>query len=40
MADGDLQRWIDWLVEDGQLTPGQVVARALYTNEFQDRKTH
>lgn len=35
MGDIDFQRWIDWLVRDGQLEKGQVVARDVYTNEFQ-----
>jgi ABC-type nitrate/sulfonate/bicarbonate transport system substrate-binding protein len=34
IADQDLQRWIDWLVKDGWLKPGQVKASDLYTNEF------
>jgi ABC-type nitrate/sulfonate/bicarbonate transport system substrate-binding protein len=34
ITDGELQIWIDWLVKDGVLKPGQVKASALYTNEF------
>jgi ABC-type nitrate/sulfonate/bicarbonate transport system substrate-binding protein len=34
MTDGEVQIWIDWLVKDGVLKPGQVKAPALYTNEF------
>ena len=37
ISDVDFQRWIDWLVKDGQLAADQVSARDLYTNEFQDR---
>jgi ABC-type nitrate/sulfonate/bicarbonate transport system substrate-binding protein len=32
IKEKDFQVWIDWLVRDGQLKPGQVSARALYTN--------
>lgn len=35
LRDIDFQRWIDWLVRDGQLEPGQVEPAAVYTNEFQ-----
>jgi ABC-type nitrate/sulfonate/bicarbonate transport system substrate-binding protein len=35
MRDEDFQIWIDWLVKDGQLTPGQLQPRQLYTNAFQ-----
>lgn len=35
ITDLDFQRWIDWLVRDGQLAEGQLRARDLYTNEFQ-----
>jgi ABC-type nitrate/sulfonate/bicarbonate transport system substrate-binding protein len=30
----DFQRWIDWLVKAGELRPGQVDARDVYTNEL------
>jgi ABC-type nitrate/sulfonate/bicarbonate transport system substrate-binding protein len=35
IAERDYQMWIDWLVKDGQLQPGQLKARDLFTNEFQ-----
>lgn len=28
------QLWIDWLVKDGQLRPGQLVPSQVYTNEL------
>ena len=34
IADRELQVWIDWLVKDGVLKPGQLKAADLYTNEF------
>ena len=34
ITDNELQVWIDWLVKDGLLKPGQVKAPALYTNGF------
>ncbi|MDB4989076.1 MAG: transporter, periplasmic substrate-binding protein [Myxococcaceae bacterium] len=36
MRDADFQLWIDWLVKDGQLKPGQVEPKQIYTNEFQE----
>ena len=38
ISDIDFQRWIDLLVKDGQISPNQVAARDLYTNEFQQRQ--
>jgi len=35
LSDVDFQRWIDWLVKDGQLKQGQIKPGDLYTNEFQ-----
>jgi len=35
IEDRDYQLWIDWLVRDGQLKPGQLKPRDIYTNEFQ-----
>jgi len=35
LKDEDFQRWIDWLVRDGQLKAGQVKPAAVYTNDFQ-----
>jgi len=35
LHDQDFQIWIDWLVRDGQLTPGQIAPAAVYTNRFQ-----
>ena len=34
IKDGELQIWIDWLVKDGLLKPGQVRPGDLYTNVF------
>jgi ABC-type nitrate/sulfonate/bicarbonate transport system substrate-binding protein len=35
LRDEDYQRWIDWLVRDGELTPGQVKPSDVYSNELQ-----
>jgi ABC-type nitrate/sulfonate/bicarbonate transport system substrate-binding protein len=34
IADSEFQVWIDWLVKDGALKPGQVSKPDLFTNEF------
>ena len=34
ITDGELQTWIDWLVKDGVLKPGQLKASDVYTNEL------
>jgi ABC-type nitrate/sulfonate/bicarbonate transport system substrate-binding protein len=34
ITDAQLQVWIDWLVKDGFLRPGQIKASDTYTNEF------
>ncbi|MDM0059091.1 ABC transporter substrate-binding protein [Variovorax fucosicus] len=34
IKDSELQIWIDWLVKDGLLKPGQVKPTDLYTNAF------
>jgi ABC-type nitrate/sulfonate/bicarbonate transport system substrate-binding protein len=34
IGDGEIQVWIDWLVKDGLLKPGQLKAADTYTNEF------
>lgn len=34
IKDAELQIWIDWLVKDGLLKPGQVKPADLYTNAF------
>lgn len=34
VEDRELQIWIDWLVKDGLLKPGQVKPQDLYTNAF------
>ena len=34
ITDGELQTWIDWLVKDGILKPGQLKASDAYTNQF------
>ena len=32
MSDKDFQVWIDWMVKDGELKPGQLSASQVYTN--------
>jgi ABC-type nitrate/sulfonate/bicarbonate transport system substrate-binding protein len=39
LRDEDFRIWIDWLVKDGQLAPGQVEPKQIYSNEFQDHPT-
>ncbi len=34
IAAGEFQTWIDWLLREGDLRPGQVKPADLYTNEF------
>jgi hypothetical protein len=34
MSDKDFQVWIDWMVKDGELEPGQLAASQIYTNEL------
>jgi ABC-type nitrate/sulfonate/bicarbonate transport system substrate-binding protein len=34
IAEREFQIWLDWLVKDGQLTPGQLKLTDIYTNEF------
>jgi ABC-type nitrate/sulfonate/bicarbonate transport system substrate-binding protein len=34
IGDGEIQIWIDWLVKDGLLKPGQLKASDTYTNAF------
>jgi len=34
MSDKDFQVWIDWMVKDGELEPGELTASQLYTNEL------
>jgi len=34
IAEREIQLWIDWLVKAGQLSPGQLSAAELYTNEL------
>jgi ABC-type multidrug transport system ATPase subunit/ABC-type nitrate/sulfonate/bicarbonate transport system substrate-binding protein len=35
LEDVDFQRWIDWLVKDGQIGKGQIEPSEIYTNQFQ-----
>ncbi|MDB4988918.1 MAG: transport system substrate-binding protein, partial [Myxococcaceae bacterium] len=35
LQDRDFELWLDWLVRDGQLTPGQIKAADIYTNAYQ-----
>ena len=39
IEDREFQVWIDWLVKDGVLKPGQLRASDLYTNEFNPYRT-
>jgi ABC-type nitrate/sulfonate/bicarbonate transport system substrate-binding protein len=39
ISDGEIQIWIDWLVKDGLLKPGQLKASDTYTNEFNFYRT-
>lgn len=34
ISDREFQIWIDWMVKDGELTPGQISPRDLYTNDL------
>jgi ABC-type nitrate/sulfonate/bicarbonate transport system substrate-binding protein len=34
IRDSDFATWIDWLVKDGQLRPGQLELKDIYTNEL------
>ena len=34
VTDRDFQVWIDWMVKDGELEPGELAAKDLYTNEL------
>jgi ABC-type nitrate/sulfonate/bicarbonate transport system substrate-binding protein len=34
MNDRDFQVWIDWMVKDGELEPGQLAANQIFTNEL------
>jgi ABC-type nitrate/sulfonate/bicarbonate transport system substrate-binding protein len=34
ISDKDFQVWIDWMVKDGELEPGQLTPSQLYTNEL------
>jgi len=34
ISDREFQLWIDWMVKDGELAPGQLAASSLYTNEL------
>jgi ABC-type nitrate/sulfonate/bicarbonate transport system substrate-binding protein len=34
ISDKDFQVWIDWMIKDGELEPGQLAPRQLYTNEL------
>ncbi|KOT32880.1 ABC transporter substrate-binding protein [Streptomyces caelestis] len=38
ITGGELQLWIDWLADRGDLEKGQVTLSGLYTNEFNDNK--
>ena len=34
IQDREFQVWIDWLVRDGELRPGQIKPADIYTNEL------
>ena len=34
IAEREFQLWIDWMVKDGELAPGQIAASSVYTNEL------
>jgi len=34
IQDSEFQVWLDWLVKSGQLAPGQIAVKDLYTNQF------
>ena len=34
ISDRDFQVWIDWMIKDGELEPGQLPVRELYTNDL------
>jgi hypothetical protein len=34
LAECEFQVWIDWLIKDGGLKPGQLALNDLFTNEF------
>jgi ABC-type nitrate/sulfonate/bicarbonate transport system substrate-binding protein len=34
LSDKDFQVWIEWLIKDGQLEPGKIKAKELYTTQF------
>jgi ABC-type nitrate/sulfonate/bicarbonate transport system substrate-binding protein len=34
MSDKDFQVWIEWMIKDGELKPGQLSASQIYTNEL------
>jgi ABC-type nitrate/sulfonate/bicarbonate transport system substrate-binding protein len=34
IQDSEFQVWLDWLVKSGQLAPGQIALKDLYTNQF------
>jgi ABC-type nitrate/sulfonate/bicarbonate transport system substrate-binding protein len=38
LSDRDFQVWIDWMVKDGELEPGQLTARQIYSNDFNPAK--
>ncbi len=34
LVDGDVEFWLDWLVQDGKLKQGEIKPSDIYTNEF------
>jgi ABC-type nitrate/sulfonate/bicarbonate transport system substrate-binding protein len=39
ISDKDFQVWLDWMIKDGELTPGQLALRDLYTNDLNPFST-
>jgi len=37
LENKDFQIWIDWLVQDGQISRGQIQPADIYTNQFQPK---
>jgi ABC-type nitrate/sulfonate/bicarbonate transport system substrate-binding protein len=37
LSERDFQVWIDWLVRDGQLAPGQIEASDVFSNDYQPK---
>lgn len=40
IQDSEFQVWIDWLTKSGQLSPGQIRAKDIYTNQYNPFSTN